>query len=252
MEDSLDAVADAVLSGGCVVALTGAGISTASGIPTFRGEDGVWGREFRPRDFALGRFENDPEGFWRDRVQLHSVMYPDDVAPNAAHEALARLESQGHLEGIITQNTDGLHSIAGSDRVVELHGNANRVVCRDCGEQSDAAAARQRVTDGELPPLCPDCGGVLKPDVVLFGERLPQEQFDAAHHMAQQSDVFLAVGSSLVVEPAASLPGEAARNGTLVIVNLEETPVDDEADIVVNEDLTEVLPRLAELVEARR
>jgi NAD-dependent deacetylase len=251
MEDSLDAVAEALVGATCAAALTGAGMSTASGIPTFRGEDGVWGREFRPRDFSLSRFESDPKGFWQDRVQLHEVMYPADVAPNAAHEALARLEALGFLDGIVTQNTDGLHSAAGSERVIELHGNATRVICRDCETRSDAAAARQRIEDGESPPLCTDCGGVLKPDVVLFGERLSRERFDDAHRLAQESDLFLAIGSSLVVEPAASLPSQAAQNGTLVIVNFDETPYDDDADIVIREDLTEVLPRVVELVEKR-
>ena len=250
MEAELSALVDALAGADRAVALTGAGVSTASGIPSFRGEDGVWGREFSPRDFELDRFEADPGGFWRDRLELHEAMMPEDVAPNPAHEALAALEDDGVLDAVITQNTDGLHRAAGSASVIELHGNANRVVCRGCGEQFDAAPARDRARAGEAPPTCAECGGVLKPDVVLFGEELPRDAYREARRLAADADAFLAVGSSLVVEPAASLPVKAARSGRLVIVNREATPHSSRADVDLRGDVTDVLPRVVDRLRA--
>lgn len=246
MDERIDAVAERLRTAETAAALTGAGVSAASGVPTFRGESGVWNERFDPSDFRLGRFETDPGGFWADRIELHAAMFPDDVAPNPAHEALARLEDGGALDAVITQNTDGLHVAAGTDRPIELHGSAERVVCRDCGRRTDAGPVRERVRDGERPPRCEECGGVYKPDVVLFGERLPEESLAEARRLAAASDVFLAVGSSLTVEPAASLPVRAARDGTLAIVNLDPTERDDRANYLFREDATELLPRLAD------
>ncbi|WP_101297302.1 SIR2 family NAD-dependent protein deacylase [Halegenticoccus soli] len=244
MDDELRRVAGALAAADTAVAFTGAGVSTASGVPSFRGEDGIWRTEFDPDDFRVGRFEADPSGFWRDRLRLHEAMFPGEVEPNAAHEALARLEDEGHLDAVVTQNTDGLHAAAGSERVLELHGSNARVVCRGCGSREDAEPIRERVRDGELPPRC-ECGGVYKPDVVLFGEMLPEGVLAEARRLAADSDVFLAVGSSLTVEPAASLPRLAAADGTLVLVNLEETPCSDRADFEFRADATEVLPALS-------
>jgi NAD-dependent deacetylase len=245
MSDELAALAEEIRAADTVVAFTGAGVSTASGIPSFRGEDGVWRTQFGPTDFSYNRLLSNPGGFWTDRVALHKSMYPEDVAPNAAHEALADMERAGRLSTVVTQNTDGLHFDAGSRRVVELHGNNSRVVCLDCGERSDAAEARQRVRDDDNPPRC-DCGGVLKPDVVLFGEPLPEGEMSEAQRLARESDVFLVVGSSLTVEPAASLPTTAAESGTLAVLNRDETPADERATYVFREDVTDLLPRLAE------
>lgn len=245
MDERLDRLADAIEAGDSTVALTGAGVSTASGIPDFRGEDGIWNAEFDPGDFRIERFLSDPAGFWEDRLTLHEAMFPGEIEPNAAHEALATMESEGRLEAVITQNTDGLHGEAGSERVFELHGNANRVVCMDCGRKSDAAPVRERVREGERPPRC-DCGGLLKPDVVLFGESLPDAIMAEARRRAEGSDVFLAVGSSLTVEPAASLPRIAARDGFLAVCNLDPTSHDDRAAVVLREDVTEALPVLVD------
>lgn len=246
-DERVDAIAEQLRTAGTAVALTGAGVSTASGVPTFRGEDGIWNGEFDPASFRIGRFETDPGGFWADRIDLHDAMFPDRVAPNAAHDALARLEDGGVLDAVITQNTDGLHAAAGTDRVIELHGSSERVVCRDCGRRTDAGPVRNRVRDGERPPRCEACGGVLKPDVVLFGEQLPREALVDARRLAADSDVFLAVGSSLTVEPAASLPRTAAGSGaTLVVVNLDRTAVSDRAEYDFRADVTDVLPRLVD------
>jgi NAD-dependent deacetylase len=246
--DDLDALARALRGADVAAALTGAGVSTASGIPSFRGDDGVWGTAFDPGDFHVRRFRSDPAGFWADRVDLRETMRPDDVAPNAAHEALATLESRGVLAAVITQNTDGLHGRAGSGEVVELHGSADRVACPDCGHRGPADPAVERARDGERPPACPDCGGPLKPDVVLFGESLPRVALARARDLAERSDVFLAAGSSLTVEPAASLPGIAARDGRLAVCNLDPTPADDRAEFPLRSDVTEVLPALVERI----
>lgn len=247
MTDAVEAAARDLAAAEHVVALTGAGVSTASGIPDFRSEGGIWD-QFDPGDFHYSRFQADPGGFWRERVEMHEAIYGDDVAPNAAHEALAALESSGVLDVLVTQNIDGLHRAAGSETVVELHGNADRVVCESCGERADAAPVYDAVP-GECPPRC-GCGGVYKPDVVLFGEQLPQVPLQRAKRHAREADAFLAVGSSLSVEPAASLPRVAARTGaTLVVVNLEETPVSDRAAHDFRADVTEVLPALAAAIE---
>lgn len=246
---AVEAVAEALVAADTAAALTGAGVSTASGVPSFRGEDGIWGTRFDPAAFRIGRLDRDPAGFWRDRLGLHETMFPGDVAPNAAHEALARLERCGALDAVVTQNTDGLHADAGTDRLVELHGNARRTVCRDCDARFDAEPVRERVRGGECPPRCPDCGGVLKPDVVLFGERLPRATLSEAKGLAADSDVFLAVGSSLQVEPAASVPELVGPDGTLVLVNFEETRYSGQADYEFRADVTEILPRIADAVE---
>jgi NAD-dependent deacetylase len=240
----LDGLAADLRAADSAFAFTGAGVSTASGIPPFRGEGGIWETEFDPRDFRIGRFETDPAGFWRDRLDLHEAMFPGSVAPNPAHEALAELESAGLLDAVVTQNTDGLHAAAGTDRVLELHGTTSRVVCRRCGDRQPAPPVHDRVRDGEVPPTC-DCGGLLKPDVVLFGEQLPREPVAEARELAAAADVVLAVGSSLRVEPAASIPRDAARGGTLAVVNFDPTPLDDRAEYVFRADVTEVLPSLA-------
>lgn len=244
MDERLDRLANAIEAGDSTVALTGAGVSTASGVPDFRGENGIWNAEFDPGDFRIERFLSDPAGFWADRLKLHEAMFPGEIEPNAAHDALAELESRDWLDALITQNTDGLHGAAGSTELFELHGNAHRVVCMDCGAKADADPVRERVREGESPPRC-DCGGPLKPDVVLFGESLPDAVFAEARRLAATSDVFLAIGSSLTVEPAASLPKAGARDGLLAVCNFDPTPHDDRADVLVREDVTEVLPELA-------
>ncbi|MFC7166252.1 NAD-dependent deacylase [Halospeciosus flavus] len=247
-ETDVAAIADALRDADTAVAFTGAGVSTASGIPSFRGDDGVWETEFDPQSFHVSRFRSDPAGFWADRLELHERMFPDDVAPNAAHDALASLEAEGHLDAVITQNTDGLHQRAGSEDVVELHGANHRVECQECKQKEDAEPARERARDGELPPTCRACGGPLKPDVVLFGEQLPTMAMHRARELADDADAFLVAGSSLTVEPAASLPRRAARDGHLSIVNFDETESDRYADVVVRGDVTEVLPEVEERV----
>ena len=251
-EDAADVhfAAQAIREASSTVAMTGAGVSTASGIPDFRGDDGLW-ETHDPADFHLSRFEANPEEFWRDRLDLHAAIYDGaDIEPNAAHEALAALESVGQIDALVTQNIDGLHADAGSEDIIEVHGSGERVVCRDCGSRSAAGPVRERVRAGEVPPRCA-CGGLLKPDVVLFGEQLPEYALLRAHAMAEKADVFVVAGSSLSVEPAASLPRTAAdRGATMVLVNTERTPLSGRAEYDVRMDVTEALPRLRDAVVA--
>ncbi|QCW02807.1 Sir2 family NAD-dependent protein deacetylase [Natrinema pallidum] len=265
--DDLERLAGAIRRADTAVAVTGAGLSAPSGVPTFRGDDGIWDR-FDERQFTSDRFRRDPAGFWTDRVALHRAMFDEEYEPNAGHEALAAMGWDGNLEAILTQNTDGLHGDAagaGGERtndgepdvaaetettVLELHGNSRWVRCTDCGNRRDGDPIVERAAAGELPPTC-ECGGVFRPDVVLFGDRLPDAVLQRARSLARESDVFLAIGSSLVVEPAASLPRLAASTGaTVAIVNLEPTPCDGIAETVLREDVTAVLPRLRDLTTA--
>jgi NAD-dependent deacetylase len=229
------------------VVFTGAGVSTASGIPDFRSEGGIWD-QFDQGKFHYDRFLAEPGEYWTDRLELREELYGDaDVGPNPAHEVIADLEDRGHVETVITQNVDGLHAEAGSESVIRLHGTSSRVRCLDCGESFPAEPATERAADGELPPRCPECEGVLKPDTVLFGEQLPTGALQSARRHANDADVFLAVGSSLTVQPAASLPSIAARNGaTVAVINLEATSVSSSADYDIRADVTEALPAIRE------
>ena len=247
----IEAVVSAIRDAETTVAMSGAGVSTASGIPDFRGDDGLWERH-DPMDFHIDRFRTDPAAFWADRVDLQAAIFDDEsIAPNGAHEALADMETAGHLDTLITQNIDGLHQEAGSADVVEIHGSAARVACQDCGRRVDADPVVERARDGELPPTCEACGGTLKPDTVLFGEQLPDHALMRSQSAAQEADLFLAVGSSLTVEPAASLPVAASERGaTLVLANLESTPASGYADFDFRADVTDVLPRIRDRLDA--
>jgi len=247
----LDAAAEAIATADHVVALTGAGVSTASGIPDFRSDGGIWD-QYDPAEFHYSRFKADPAGFWEQRLALYDSLFDGETVPNAAHEALASLESDGHIDALITQNIDGLHAEAGSESVIEIHGNGQRVACESCGNRRDLAPIRERAEGGELPPRCSVCDGVLKPDVVLFGESLPGPALQRSREHARDADVFLAVGSSLQVQPAATLPRIAAREGApVVVVNLDETGASDVADHEFRADVTELLPDLVDRVAER-
>jgi len=237
-----------IVNSGCTVALTGAGISTASGLPDFRGPSGIW-RRLDPSGFEIDALREDPDRVWRMFVE-HFL--PDaDLRPNPAHLALADLESIGRLCAVITQNVDGLHQIAGSRNVIELHGSTREAVCTSCGTRVEIRSAVAQVRSTGRAPRCPHCGGLLRPDVIFFGEPLPREALSAAIGYAARSDVFMAIGTSLTVAPANSLPMRAKLNGAkLVIINGEPTEMDGEADLVINGKVEEVLPSLVQ--EVRR
>lgn len=246
MDETIRSLAGDLRAADSAVALTGAGLSTASGIPSFRGDDGIWGDEFDPESFHIRRFETDPVGFWEDRIRLRKEMRPVAVESNAAHEGLAKLEACSGLSAVITQNTDGLHRDAGSRRVLELHGNAERVICHRCGERRDAEWAHEVAKGSGEPPTC-SCGGIYKPAVVLFGESLDPDTMREARRLVAGSDVLLVAGTSLQVDPAASLPAQR-QGATLAVINLETTPFTANADYDIREDVTDVLPKLATAV----
>ncbi|MTE11186.1 SIR2 family NAD-dependent protein deacylase [Nocardia aurantiaca] len=230
---------------GPIGVLTGAGISTDSGIPDFRGPRGVWTED--PIAELLSTYQNyvaDPE--LRTRAWLARRDNPAwHATPNSAHQALVRLAASGRPVGIITQNIDRLHQRAGSDTVVEIHGNMFEVVCIDCDFTDSMAATLERVAAGEPDPACPDCGGILKAATVMFGQQLDGAAIRAAVQIAENAEIFLAVGSSLQVEPAASMCAVAVDAGAdLVIVNDEPTPYDDYAAEIVRDPIGAALPRL--------
>ncbi len=225
------------------VAFTGAGVSAESGIRTFRGQDGLW-RQYDPYKVAsIEGFRRDPSVYWR--VASEGWRMFRQAQPNPGHRALAALEEAGHLAGVVTQNTDGLHRDAGTRRLIELHGNGRTVRCLDCGATEPRPAVQARL-DRELPPRCLVCGGMhIKPDVVFFGEALPPAAMMEAFRLARECDLMLVVGSSLQVYPAADVPELAAeRSAPLVIVNDEPTPMDVGAAVVIRGRSGEALPEI--------
>ena len=229
------------------LALTGAGVSAESGIPTFRGDGGLWTKYDPVKVASIDYFMSDPSAYWkvskaRGRVALAA-------RPNPGHHALAALEAGGHLVAVATQNTDGLHQDSGSRRVIELHGSGRTVQCLDCGNREPRSEVQARL-EVEMPPRCSVCGGIfLKPTVVLFGEPMPHAAVQEAFALAREADVMLVVGSSLVVYPAADIPVAAVRSGaSLIVINAEPTPVDEFAAVVIRGKSGEVLPQILRLI----
>jgi NAD-dependent protein deacetylase/lipoamidase len=230
-----------------ITALTGAGISTESGIPDFRGPQGVWTKNPGAEKMAtLSHYVADPET--RRRAWRHRLESPAWKAePNDGHRALVRLERAGKLHMLITQNVDGLHLAAGTspERLVEIHGSMREVVCLDCGERAPMERALARVQAGEDDPACRSCGGILKSATISFGQGLVARDLQRAERAAQECDLLLAVGSTLSVYPIAAVVPIAKRGGArIVIVNAEPTEMDDLADAVVRGQIGELLPRL--------
>ncbi|WP_354641052.1 SIR2 family NAD-dependent protein deacylase [Kitasatospora camelliae] len=230
-----------------IAVMTGAGISTDSGIPDYRGPQGLWQQDPSAQDMVtIGPYLADPE------VRRRAWLMRRDVGalaaePNAGHLALAELERGGLPVRVLTQNVDGLHQRAGfpARKVLELHGTATEVSCARCRVRSGMDEALERVAAGESDPPCRACGGVLRPCTVMFGEPLDPEVIDRAEAVAKACDLFVAVGTSLQVYPAAALPRIAVEHGArLVIVNGEPTPYDDEADEVIREPISIALPQL--------
>jgi NAD-dependent deacetylase len=234
------------------VVFTGAGVSTESGIPDFRSPGGVWDR-YAPIDYR--DFVRDPEArreTWRRGLQTYPVLAA--ARPNPAHRAIAELERLGKLELLITQNIDGLHTRAGTsaERLVELHGNAHGVRCLDCDAHYERDDVHLRVLAGEAEPGCPACGGWLKPTTVSFGEAMPAEAVQRAERATRRCDLFLVVGSSLVVYPAAALPELALQLGApLAIVNASPTHLDDGATFRSDQPAGQVLAELLEKLRPR-
>ena len=234
-----------------ILVFTGAGVSTESGIPDFRGPDGLWKR-VDPADFSLGAFVGNPAARRRSwQMMRNERLIGDSVEPNAAHYAIVALWEAERLVGCVTQNVDGLHQAAGlpDDQVAELHGNAATVTCWECKTVVPFAAVRQRLEDGDPDPACNECGGVLKPSMVMFGEMLPPEPMKRAALWAHDSDAVLVIGSTLSIYPAASVVAKTARRGKpLVIVNQGETDHDDLAAAKLDGPAGTLLPELVRKV----
>jgi NAD-dependent deacetylase len=248
MSDQLIATVRAWIAGAeRIVVLTGAGISTDSGIPDFRGPQGVWTKNPGAEKMAtLQHYMADREvrvRAWRSRAET----FARERDPNAGHRALVDLERRGTLHTLITQNVDGLHRLAGSsaDRIVEIHGTIREVVCMECGERAPMERALARVEAGEEDPPCRTCGGILKSATISFGQALVPEDLMRAQMAASECDLLLAVGSTLSVYPIAGVVPVAKRAGArVVILNAEPTEMDEMADAVLRGSISEILPRL--------
>lgn len=250
----IDRLADLIVEAERVVVFTGAGISTESGIPDFRSPSGIWER-FDPEDFTYQRLMSSPETRkkWWQIFQERGLT--TDAEPNPAHLALAELDKLGKLDCVITQNIDNLHQKAGvpDDKVFELHGNMGWIVCLSCGRRCPAEQIRARLDEGEEIPECQSCHGILKPDIVLFGETLPEKVFEEATRRSSRADLFMVIGSTLIVYPAAYMPTYAVDSGAkLVIINLSSTPMDKQASVLIKakagETMSEVIKQVKEKI----
>lgn len=242
---SIERVAHWLGSSRSAVALTGAGISTESGIPDFRSPGGVWSKnrmvmfdEFL--ESADARYE-----YWRQKAEMHREF--GSAEPNAGHRVLADWEAASRIRGVITQNIDGLHQMAGNQRVLELHGTARQAACLDCHARFDIEPLVAQFLAEDRVPVCPECGGRLKHATVSFGQMLPADVLEEATQWSDEADLMLAIGSSLVVTPAADLPRLAKHSGArLVIINRDETPLDSLADAVLRGSIGGVLTAVNE------
>lgn len=246
LEESIAEVAGLIVQSRRIVVFTGAGISTESGIPDFRGPDGLW-TKVDPSDFTYQKFVADREV--RRRIwQMNATMgfTSEGVEPNLAHRAVAELEKLGRLDCVITQNVDGLHQKAGSSeaKVIQLHGNMQWVKCIDCGARHRSEEVRQWINSGIEVPECLQCGGILKPDAVFFGEAMPLRETAEAEKRSSSCDLCIVIGSTLAVYPAGLMPRYAVNAGAkLVIINDGETELDDVAHVRISARAGEVMAR---------
>ena len=230
------------------VVLSGAGISTSSGIPDFRSEgSGLWSRDEPLEVASLHTFRTHPERFYEWFRPLARQIF--EAVPNAAHRALAELENAGHIHSVLTQNIDMLHKKAGTTHVIELHGTLKTLSCTHCFQQVDSMPYLQPFIEQGKLPHCPHCGALLKPDVILFGEQLPQNVWLEAQRASRACDLMLVAGSSLEVMPVAGLPMQALDRGAhLVIINNSPTYLNVRADAAIQENVSDIIPAIAEQV----
>ncbi len=240
LSETVDRLSNWIRDARSAVCFTGAGISTESGIPDFRSPGGVWARTTPVQFQDFLESADSREEYWRQKTESHVDMA--DARPNIAHQALADWERRGWLRGVITQNIDGLHQLGGSRQVLELHGTARAVSCLDCGWRDTADGWVAEFADSGQVPACPECQGLIKHATISFGQSLDSDVLREASQWSHDADLYIVLGSSLVVHPAASLPTLAKQHGArLVIVNRDPTPLDSLADIVVNESIGEVI-----------
>ena len=244
-------VADLIINARKIVVFTGAGISTESGIPDFRSPGGLWDR-FDPDDYTYEKFVSDPNSRRKQWQMLREGLLTEKAKPNAAHYAIAELDKLGKLDCVITQNVDNLHQKAGvpDDKIFELHGNMQRVICLSCGQRYPFEQIRVRLSNGEEIPDCEVCHGILKPDAVFFGEALPEKVLTEATRRSSNCNLFIVIGSTLVVYPAAYMPTYAVSSGAkLVIINLSSTPMDHEATVVIRAKAGEIMSKILQRVK---
>jgi NAD-dependent deacetylase len=251
MYAKIEDTARALMSSSYGTAISGAGMSAESGVPTFRGPDGLWTKYGEPDDLGYEKFEQDPKLWWETR--LSSTYMPemkkalDGAKPNDGHLALAKLEEMGHINCVITQNVDGLHSEAGTENIVEIHGNNRLLRCIQCENRYTPENIPMEV----LPPICPDCNGLIKIDTVMFGEPIPRSVLLKCQNESSQTDCMLILGTSGVVYPAAALPSiaKSSNGATLIEINPEPSALSPICDIVIQAPTGVALPALVELLE---
>jgi NAD-dependent deacetylase len=254
MHDELEAAAECLVRARYVIALTGAGLSVESGIPPFRGPGGLWTRFGEPPMNGYERFLADPKQAWEDRLNPSGPMRElwdalHRAEPNPGHHALVELETMGVLRATITQNVDNLHRLAGSERLLEIHGNATLIRCVECVTRFE----REEIDYAVLPPRCPLCTGLLKSDTVSFGEPIPPDVLEGCTAEADRADCMLVAGTSATVYPAAAFPiAIAERGGDLIEVNPYPSELTSMCRVALNGAAGEILPELVERVRQRR
>jgi NAD-dependent deacetylase len=252
--NNIEAFAEIIIKSKRIVVFTGAGISTESGIPDFRSTGGIW-EQYNPNELTYQKFltlQTSREKYWERQKNLWPIIAV--AKPNAGHIAITELHHMDKLDCVITQDGDGLHQKSGipAEKVIELHGTWTRALCLKCGNKYSSDSIQPRLEAGEKVPLCETCGGILKPDVIQFGQAMPEKETREAQNRAANCDTLLVCGSSLVVYPAAEMPLLAKEHGAkLIIVNLMETPHDLYADIVINDKIGKVLPKVISLVKEK-
>jgi len=252
LESFTEAIACLLIDTRRVVVFTGAGISTESGIPDFRSPGGIW-TKYNPEDFTYQKFISKPETRRLTWQRFRDIPWTK-VQPNAAHFAVAEMEKLGKLDCVITQNVDGLHRLAGNsaDRVIELHGTVRWVVCLNCGKRWPREEIEGWLDRGVEIPLCDSCGGLLKSATISFGQAMPVRETEEAEERSRRCDLFIVIGSSLVVYPAAYMPVYAVQSGAkLVIINRDPTPLDSQAAVVVHAGAGDVMTEVLENVKAK-
>ena len=252
LEEQLEQAAQIIADSSYLIALVGAGMSKESGIPTFRGGDGLWDKHGEPPMDGYQRFLADPAAWWAERLSQQQqggelAQAIKEAKPNPGHIALAEMERAGYLKHIITQNIDNLHQEAGSIAITEIHGNRTKMRCIECSNRWP----REEFKTDQVPPKCPDCRGLVKGDTVMFGEPIPPDALESCYREAQRADAVLLLGTSAVVYPAAEFPAIAYRRGAkLIEVNPQETPLSDLCSAVLRAPSGQALPKLLELVNA--
>lgn len=247
MEEKIMEAARLLAESKRIVSFTGAGMSAESGIPPFRGEGGIWNK-YDPESLDIEYYYRYTQQSWSIiRKVFYDYFNNKEVKPNPGHETLAKWEKEGRLSCVITQNIDDLHTVAGNNNVVEFHGNMSRFVCHKCGTKIPAKSIKMT----EVPPVCPKCGGLLKPDFIFFGEGIPQEAYYASIDAAENCDAFIIIGTSGQVSPANMIPGIAKQHGAKIIeINMEPSAYSQRiSDLFIQGKSGEVLPKIDKLMK---